>query len=972
MSDRMIQIPFSKLMNWILEEYRNNQTIFSVKRSFTKDNQKTFSLFNEKMETVFGPAAGPHTQLSQNIIASYFAGARFFELKTVQTLDGEDLPVSKPCIKAEEEGYNVEWSTELRVQEAMEEYIKAWFALKIISKEFRLGNVDGFIFNMSVGYDLDGIKSDKINNFIEGLKNAKSTLIWKECKDYILNNLSKFENIDKEYVDNISPKVCTSATLSTLHGCPPEEIERISTYLLKEKQLNTFIKCNPTLLGYEFVRRTLDEMGYDYLDFDEHHFNNDLQYKDALPMIERLMNLSTELSLTFGVKLTNTFPVNIKNKELPGEEMYMSGAALYPLSLSLANKLTQTFDGKLQISYSGGADYFNIVELVNCGIWPITMATTLLKPGGYIRMVQIADELEENSNKYKEELIKFNGVDKMALQELTDKVKADKHHVKSIKPMSPYKGDTPLPIIDCFSAPCEEGCPINQDITTYIKLAGEGKYKESLQVIMEKNPLPFMTGAICNHKCMSKCTRNFYEEPVHIRDVKLESAKYAYQEILSVISPDTLLKENKTAIVGGGPAGIAAAHFLAKAGIEVTIFEKEECLGGTVKYVIPDFRIADEYIENDISFLKALGVEVKTNCEIRNKDELLAQGFKNIIVAIGATKSNEFDINGIDTINAIEFLKEAKKKTVKLGKNVVVIGGGNTAMDVARVAKRIEGVEQVTLLYRRTKRLMPADEEEFILALEDGVNFYELINPVSYDKGILTCEKMVLGTPDESGRRSPQSSGELINLQVDDIIVATGEKVDTEFINNNFAPDCYIIGDCNEKPKTIVEAIKDARFAVNKILAKQESVKNIDSLSLESIEKIKSKKGILRHETKENHESIRCLQCSSICENCIDVCPNRANVEILIDQTVPQILHLDDLCNECGNCASFCPTTGLPYKDKLTLFSSYEAMKDSHNLGFYVDRETGETIFCDLLNNQNISKVNAIIESVKNNYSYLI
>ncbi len=190
-------------------------------------------------------------------------GARFFELKTVQTLDGEDLPVSKPCIDARDECYNVEWSTELTVPEAFDEYVKAWFAIKLISEEFQLGAPDGFVFNMSVGYDLQGIKSQKIDRFIEGLKDASGSPIWDECRKWTLANITNFSNIDRGFIDRISPNICRSITLSTLHGCPPEEIERIASYLIKEKHLNTYVKINPTILGTKLPERRWTQQGSD-------------------------------------------------------------------------------------------------------------------------------------------------------------------------------------------------------------------------------------------------------------------------------------------------------------------------------------------------------------------------------------------------------------------------------------------------------------------------------------------------------------------------------------------------------------------------------------------------------------------------------------------------------------------------------------------------------------------------------------
>ena len=391
MSDLMRPIPFAQLMNWSLEEQRLSNSIFGVSKQPKHQGAPALPIFGETLEAPFGPAAGPNTQLAQNIVASYAAGARFFELKTVQIMDGEALSkcVSKPCITAADECYNCEWSTELTVPQAFDEYVKAWFACKLLARELDLGDPDGFVFNMSVGYDLAGIRSEKVDRYINGMMDASGAPVWKACMDWALSNLDKFQTVDRAYVEGISPKVSRSITESTLHGCPPDEIERIATYLITEKGLNTYVKCNPTLLGYEFARRTLDGLGYDYIQFDGHHFREDLQKEDAIPMFRRLMALTQERGLEFGVKITNTFPVDVAAGELPSQEMYMSGRSLYPLSLSLAAQLSREFEGRLRISYSGGADIHSIKSLAQAGIWPITVATTLLKPGGYQRFHQL-------------------------------------------------------------------------------------------------------------------------------------------------------------------------------------------------------------------------------------------------------------------------------------------------------------------------------------------------------------------------------------------------------------------------------------------------------------------------------------------------------------------------------------------------------------------------------------------------------
>ena len=289
MSEKMYPIPFKSLMNWVVTEYANSGEIFGVRKAYHATG-KSLPIFGERIETPFGPAAGPNSQLAQNIIAAYMAGARFFEVKTVQKMDGEELAacVPRPCILANDEGYNQEWSTELTVPQAMDEYIKAWCALKVLSKVYGLGDPNGFVFNMSVGYDLEGIKGDKVNTYIEGMKDATKTAIFGECKA-VLKELFPAES---DYIDAIDPRVSRSVTVSTLHGCPPDEIERIASYLITEKHLHTFVKCNPTILGYETARRILDGMGYDYIVFDDHHFREDLQWADAVPMFERLQALA--------------------------------------------------------------------------------------------------------------------------------------------------------------------------------------------------------------------------------------------------------------------------------------------------------------------------------------------------------------------------------------------------------------------------------------------------------------------------------------------------------------------------------------------------------------------------------------------------------------------------------------------------------------------------------------------------------
>ena len=952
MSDIMRPMSFDHLMTWILDEYESQQTIFGQRRLARTELAAARPIFGEKIETPFGPAAGPNTQLAQNIIASYVTGARFFELKTVQKMDGAELSacVNKPCILASDEGYNCEWSTELTVPQAFGEYVKAWVACKLLAREFGFGDPDGFVFNMSVGYDLEGIKTPKVDSFINGMKDASATPEFKEAIAWAHANVDRFRHVDAAFVDSITPHISDSITESTLHGCPPAEIERIATHLICEKGLNTYIKCNPTLLGYEYARKTLDSLGFGYIAFDSHHFDEDLQWADAVPMMERLQRLSAERGVEFGVKLTNTFPVDVTRGELPSEEMYMSGRALYPLSLTLAKRIAEQFDGKVRISYSGGATANNIFGLVDAGIWPVTMATNELKPGGYARFVQVAEVLSHQGDAGKP----FAGVDAAKVSALVDAALTGGDYRKPIKPEPDRHVLGELPLTDCFVAPCREDCPIRQDIPGYVQAVGEGRYADALNIILERNALPFTTGTICPHTCGNSCMRNYYEEHVHIRDLKLKAAEKAFDDVLGTLSARGHVTGRKVAIIGGGPAGLSAASFLSRAGVDVTVFERTSSLGGVVRHVIPGFRISDEAIDHDVELCSAYGAKFELGREVASAGELLAQGYTDVVVAVGAWAPGRPALKSGKALDALEFLEAFKSDpaSLDLGTDVVVVGGGNTAMDVARAAKRVPGVKNVRLAYRRTSRYMPADEEELTMALADGVEFLELLAPDTLENGVLTCDVMELGEPDASGRRRPVATGQTREVPATAVIAAVGERVDggvyaasgceldekglpvVDATLQTSVPHVFAVGDCRRGPATVVKAIADAQVVARAIANASFDAQEASNIAAE-VAKVFSQRGNLCADCASTDKT-RCLSCAAVCETCVEVCPNRANVAVSVPgMRQAQIVHVDGMCNECGNCAVFCPySQGRPYKDKLTLFWSREDFDDSTNEGW--------------------------------------
>jgi putative selenate reductase len=666
------------------------------------------------------------------------------------------------------------------------------------------------------------------------------------------------------------------------------------------------------------------------------------------------------------------------------------------------------------------------------------MATELLKPGGYLRMAEIARKLEPILEERRQpEVIDVEKLDRLAEEALREN-----YYRKDWRGTKKVFVNRKLPLTDCYIAPCVLSCPILQDIPEYIRLTGDGQYDRALELIYLKNPLPNITGHICDHQCMYNCTRLDYEGAVGIREVKkiaAEQGKITY-DTKSRVTTEQL--DTKVAIIGAGPAGLSAAFFLAKAGFKVTVFEKQDSPGGVITYVLPNFRIPAPAIEKDISVIKALGVDFKFGVsEEFSISDLNNEGYKYIFIGIGAEVSRKLQLTGDNNnvYETLDFLRSFNKDSgaLNLGRCVAVIGGGNTAVDSARSALRIDDVKKVFIIYRRTEDEMPADKEEYERALEEGVIFKPLLLPESFSKtGILKCRKMTLGTPDSSGRRRPVPTEETEEITVDSVISAIGEYTDSKFlsacglkIEKNNRPrantenletnlkNVFIGGDALRGPSTVVESIADARKAAEAIAKREISDwKDLDKDfnpgfdRKQQIPEIYNKKSRLippkisqDDRVIAENEAGRCLECNVICNKCVDVCPNRANVAIEMDkkegfQDAYQILHLDALCNECGNCATFCPYDGKPYKDKLTLFATIEDFKNSTNNGFIVTGSLGSQLITLRLNDnlwklkldkdgklipvdyehpkdydvKELKKASAIINTVLKDYNYLI
>jgi putative selenate reductase len=390
----LIPAPFPNLLRRMLREHEREEKIFDLPaRKFWRgspDLDTSVTFHGRRASNPVGPAAGPQDQMAQNIVLSWLAGSRILELKTVQVNDRLTIP--RPCIDATTVGYNVEWSQELRLLDSLREYVAGSMLVDVLRELKVLGapaGKDETILDMSVGYDLQGIRSEAVRGWIEAMKDARPHV--EALRAQIPDDLRRFRDLD--FTTRLSDQI----TLSTFHGCPAGEIEGIVRFLLTEMDVHVTVKLNPTLLGRERVDHLLhDVLGYQEVETRAGDFEKDLQWEQALEITDRLSEVARSRGRTLGVKFSNTLVVRNHRRFFPATEevMYLSGEPLHVLTLNLVEKYRQARP-EVPISFSAGVDNRNFADCAALGFTPITTCTDLLRPGGYARLPKYLENLEE-------------------------------------------------------------------------------------------------------------------------------------------------------------------------------------------------------------------------------------------------------------------------------------------------------------------------------------------------------------------------------------------------------------------------------------------------------------------------------------------------------------------------------------------------------------------------------------------------
>jgi len=560
----------------------------------------------------------------------------------------------------------------------------------------------------------------------------------------------------------------------------------------------------------------------------------------------------------------------------------------------------------------------------------------------------------------------------------------------------------PLGFFDCVKAPCADICPIHQDVPAYMQAVRDGKFDEAAAIVRRDNMMGAALGRACDHACELPCTRVHYDLPLAIREMK----RFIMENGKDPAIPVGPARKGKVAVIGAGPCGLSAAGFLRQGGIEVTVFDSRKQAGGMATMTLPTYRLMPPVVQQDVKRLEAAGVKFRFG-QTAGRDFALAdlrkQGYDYVVVAAGAQKGVALGIEGQDApgvLDGLTMLRQVWDGEVKsLKGRVGVVGGGDVAMDCARVAKRLGG--DVTVIYRRTREEMPAHHEELMSLLHEQIPIRELAAPkavVVADGKVkgLRCSTMKLGEPDASGRRRPvEVPGADFTVELDVVIAAIGQQPFLDFVKDSgievnrkgyivadeatgatSAKDVFAGGDAiNDGPLSLVKAEGDGKKIAAGILRRVAGVEPAaepmrctggldlaDTLSKQAVrlrrvdvsELPLEKRGgfdevlLTMSRDAAQDEAARCLRCDRFCSICTSVCPNHAFITYqaapfsadLATWTVrggravagkpqsfavvqaSQTAVLTDFCNECGNCATFCPTAGRPYQDKPRLYVS--------------------------------------------------
>lgn len=600
MTNLLRPLPMERLLEHVARELEMTSTAFSVSPGYRAVGSGTDLPFG-RLDLPLGTAPGPHGLLAQNLLCAYVAGARLISLAPLgaavpeMTVGSDGICRWKPRAGA------------MSPRQAAAEAVKGSVLIQLLCRELGLGDSRGFALTMALRADKAALEQPEIQEYLDVMNDASQTGLWRDCIAAAKRAAGRFNNIERADLDGFDPHISSIARVELPESGDLSGIE----YLLRRgvHVLVTAPACPP--------------MGADFQPSDLKAALNRPQTTLGAAFEQPLRTLWTTAQAC-GVSLGVEVSEQIR---LEGEEM-VSGPVFAPLLLRLAAEIGEKCP-EIPLHFGGGADQLNLARLAAQGFQTISACTALLKPGGYLRLRQLARTLAALRTPAACEDATSGRVDPQGLRNLAGNLEKEAHfQPKNVAPRPRKRGKPP--ITDCFTAPCQAGCPFGEDIPGALRLMSDGRFRDALQVILDRNPLPHMTGAFCHQPCRDRCTRVFYDEAVTTREAEALCAETAWADLLARMETPRPVVGQRVAVLGGGVAGMAAAFLFARRGVPVTLFETSEQLGGALRRKGAE---AAEAIDLDAQLLDVMEVDMRLGATPPAPVKLLKTGYSHVVDA---------------------------------------------------------------------------------------------------------------------------------------------------------------------------------------------------------------------------------------------------------------------------------------------------------------------------------------------------
>ena len=583
-------IPMDRMLEHIARELEMSASVFSVPPGYRGSARLPLGL-----------AAGPNTRMAQSLAAGYVSGARSFELAAVSP---------------DQAG--------LDDQQVLEEYIKGSVVIQLLDRELGLGNPQGAIFALRVKADEAWLKGEAMTAFLRAMEDASETPAWRACLEAARGAARRFNNVEKEDLAALDPHISRIATLDW--GGDLAALSPCAAYLL-DQGLHVYIDLNPTALGPIGLGGCFAAQGGGDGALDVDAFGPDLEELGAV--IDALRERAEARGLRLGLRVCGAVPLKGGGR--------LEGRAAAPMTMLLCARAAARWPG-VPMVWAGETDQFNMGTLSRLGFRTVAVEDTLRRPGGYLHLRQLARAAAGTTRS-----------DHVDAREAEDTARAwSRREYCRVGRQPPQRRRIPqkAPLTDCFTAPCQAGCPFGMDITGALRLMSDGRYRDALRVILDKNPLPNLTGALCPQPCGARCTRIFYDRAVQVRQAEALCAANAWGEMLARLTRPEPHVGHRVAVAGASPAGMAAAILLARRGVAVTLFEASSQLCPILRRTDPEL---GELIDRDGQQLTALGVDLRRGAPAPEAQALLQNGYSHVILAPeGEESADQLRLSGAE------------------------------------------------------------------------------------------------------------------------------------------------------------------------------------------------------------------------------------------------------------------------------------------------------------------------------------